>query len=113
MNAPRHDPEEIKAALNALHEVLTRQHSLRQQADALRRQAFQLESVIGPAREKASKLLRQEGGTVIHEGRTWKVNSHGAVSFEDAGVNLDAISNVQRHEPTELHLTPPASEKAA
>lgn len=113
MNAPRHDPAELARALDALGELASKDRDLQKQIDMLRMEKHRLDDQLKKARDLAGKMLRREGGAVVHNGCTWRVNENGYVAFEPVQVNLDALREAQRGQETALHLTPPASEKAA
>lgn len=112
MNAPRHDPEELKRALDTLAEILQKSHEVQLQRDALARTAHTLAEQERLARGDAGKVLRREGGLVVHNGRMWKVDQHGCVSCEDVGVNLDAIEEARKGKVTPLTLVGAAGKVA-
>lgn len=104
MNAPRHDPDELKAALDAFAAAQREDERLRAaQQDAQRKHYAHVE-VLKTAREKAAALLKREGGSVVHNEQFWKTDGQ-TVSHEPVRVNLDALD--------ELRLTESPSEKAA
>lgn len=113
MNAPRHDPEELKAALDAFAEAERVHDELKMQREQLYRKVGHQSTVVGHARERAAKALKREGGAVTYGERFWKVDDHGYVTCEPVRVNLDAIDEVKKHKETALILTPGESEKAA
>lgn len=112
MNAPRHDPDELKAALDTFLEAEQQEAALKAQREDLSRRIGQQAAIFSAARDRASKLLLREGGAVTYGERFWKAEESGRVTHEPVRVNLDAIDEVKRHKATNLVLTP-NEEKAA
>lgn len=103
MNAPRHDPEELKAALDAYQAAQNENARLAAALVEARNKAFAHGATLSKARERAAALLKREGGTVVHNEEFWKVDGE-AVRHEPVKVNLDALD--------ELRLTPTDSRAA-
>lgn len=103
MNAPRHDPEELKAALDAYQAAQNENARLAAALEEARRKAFAYGPVLSKARDHAAALLKREGGTVVHNEEFWKLDG-AAVRHEPVKVNLDALD--------ELRLTPTDSKAA-
>jgi hypothetical protein len=112
MNAPRHDPDQLKAALDAFAAAERKAAELEDERARVAKAIWAHGAVLNQAREAAAKLIAKEGGSVIHADQFWKTED-GRVVREPVRVNLDAIEEVRRHQATELHLTPPDSEKVA
>lgn len=106
MNAPRHDADELKAALDAYAAAESEQTRLDQAREAAHKKALQHGSVLNAARERAARVLRREGGTVTYGDNFWKADQNGRVTYEPVRVNLDAIDEVKKHQATALILTP-------
>ena len=104
MNAPRHDPDELKAALDAFAAAQREDERLQAAREDALRKHYAHGLVLRRAREKAAELLKREGGSVVHNDQFWKTDGQ-AVTHEPVKVNLDALD--------ELRLTEPPSEKAA
>lgn len=113
MNAPRHDPDALKAALAAYLEALRIDAELRAARDLANRRCLQYGETFGKARQAAATAIKREGGSLMYDGYFWEVDRNGCLTVKQVNVNVDAIDAVKRHEPTELHLTPPTAEKAA
>lgn len=111
MNAPRHDPDELKAALEALADALRIDHELLEQRERVTRQIGAHAHVLIKARNAAARVLRREGGTVTYGDQFWSVDHNGYVTCQPVRVNLDAIEEVRKHGETKLQLTPPPSEE--
>jgi hypothetical protein len=113
MNTPRHDADALKAALTAYLEAERIDTELRAARDLAQRRCLQYGETLGKARQTAAAAIRREGGSLMYDGHFWEVNERGYLTVKPVGVNVDAIEAVKHHEPTELQLTPPASEKVA
>lgn len=113
MNAPRHDPDQLKAALVAFLEADRLDAELRAARELAHKRCLQHGEVVGRARQAATAAIRREGGSLMYDGHFWEVDERGHLSVKQVNVNVDAIEAVKRHEPTDLQLTPPASEKVA
>lgn len=112
MNAPRHDPEALKAALDAFLDHETQELQLKEQLNRLSADLNRLRTRYIAIRDEAADALKKEGGRVVHNGQFWKLEDTGRVSHEDASLNLDAIEAVRRGEPVALTLTSPTSKAA-
>lgn len=105
MNAPRHDPDALKAALDEYARTEAEHSRLRRLSEEARAAAFAHNTALETARKKAHELLRREGGTVVHNDEFWKVDGQRLV-HEAVKVNLDAIDELRLH-------SPPSEDKAA
>ena len=112
MNAPRHDPDELKAALDAYDAAEREQLRLDQARDEAHKKALRHGAVLNAARQRAATVLKREGGTVTYGDRFWKADQDGRVTQEPVRVNLDAIDEVKKHQATALVLTPTEPEQA-
>lgn len=98
MNAPKHDPDALKAALDEYARTESEHIRLRRAKDEAHAAAFAHGSVLQAARKAAVELLRREGGTVVHNDEFWKVTDQ-ALSHEPVKVNLDALDELRLHSP--------------